>query len=310
MKIKGIVAGSLLAVGLNAAAAENPFHVKGDQGETVHVLPGPAALKNEHFVQPSDHTAIGYATKFSFTPQYNAPLTRHNGGVISNAGVYNIFWNSAAANVPGTQGFATAKDQMAAFVNAFSGSPDYTILGASGNYSLSGNVIATTIRMMGTFVDTKATAAKITDSAIQSYIAGLLTAGTVGAADTSAIYSVYFPSGMTVSAGSSRSCSSFCGYHSSFTYNGKTIKYAVYPYPCSRGCNVSGKQPADMWTIVTSHEIREAVTDPVNEWWDGTTGYEADDKCAWQQLYQLSVGGHWVQPEFSNADGNKCVGYH
>jgi hypothetical protein len=304
-----IVVGTFLAGSLAAAAEENPFHVKGDQGETVHVLPGPAALRNEHFVQPSDHQPIGYATKFTFTPAKNAPLTWQGGSVISGAGVYNIFWNSSAANVPGTQSSnATAKDQMEAFVKAYSGSPDYGIIGANGNYSLSGNPIATTIAYKGTFVDTKATQSSIKDSAIQSYIAGLLPS--LGGANESVLYSVYFPSGMTVSAGSSRSCSSFCGYHSSFTTGGKTIKYAVYPYPCSRGCSLSGKGAADMWTIVTSHEIREAVTDPVNAWWDTTTGYEADDKCAWQQLYQMSVGSYWIQPEFSNADGNKCVGYH
>jgi hypothetical protein len=304
-KTSPILLGVLLSAALTAAAQENPFRLKGDAGETVHVLPGPAALHNLHWPQPSDAPA-GFATKFTFSPQYNAPLTRHGGGVISSAGVYNIFWNSSAANVAGTQGWPTAQGQMADFVNKFSGAPDYTIL---GQYSLSGNAIATTIAFKGTYVDTKPTQNSIKDSAIQNYIANLLSSGKLGAVDANTIYSVYFPSGMSISMGQYRSCTSFCGYHGSFSYSGKTIKYAVYPYPCSRGCSISGKQPSDIWTIVTSHEIREAVTDPVNEWWDGTTGYEADDKCAWQQLYQLSVGGHWVQPEFSNADGNTCVGY-
>jgi hypothetical protein len=258
-------------------------------------------------VQPSDHQPNPFATKFTFSPQYNAPLTMHGGAVISGAGVYNIFWNSTAASAAGTQGYAHVKDQMAAFVSSYSGSPDYNTI---GQYSLPGNPIATSINFKGTFVDTKAVQSSITDSSIQSYVSGLLSAGKLGAADSNTIYSVYFPSGMSVRMGSSRSCSSFCGYHSSFTWNGQTIKYAVYPWPCSSGCSLSGKGSADMWTIVTSHEIREAVTDPVNAWWDGTTGYEADDKCAWQQLYQMSVGSFWIQPEFSNADGDKCVGYH
>lgn len=58
-----------------------------------------------------------------------------------------------------------------------------------------------------------------------------------------------------------------------------------------------------MMTIVASHEIREAVTDPgdngVNAWYDAS-GYEADDKCAWHNLYQMTNGRFWVQPEFSN----------
>jgi hypothetical protein len=58
-----------------------------------------------------------------------------------------------------------------------------------------------------------------------------------------------------------------------------------------------------MLTIVSSHEIREAVSDPgdngVNAWYDAA-GYEADDKCAWHNLYQMTNGGFWVQPEYSN----------
>ena len=87
------------------------------------------------------------------------------------------------------------------------------------------------------------------------------------------------------------------------------IKYAAFPYLNCSACKLSSLTVADMLTIVTSHEIREAVTDPVNAWWDGTTGYEADDKCAWQSLHQLAGSVFWVQPEFSNADGDKCVYY-
>jgi hypothetical protein len=62
----------------------------------------------------------------------------------------------------------------------------------------------------------------------------------------------------------------------------------------------------DVLTIVTSHEIREAATDPdLNAWFD-SQGYEADDKCAWHNLYRTTQGGFYVQPEYSNKDGG-CV---
>ena len=55
-----------------------------------------------------------------------------------------------------------------------------------------------------------------------------------------------------------------------------------------------------MLTVVTSHEVREAVTDPrANAWFD-RSGYEADDKCAWHNLYKMTDGGYLVQPEYSN----------
>ena len=66
-----------------------------------------------------------------------------------------------------------------------------------------------------------------------------------------------------------------------------------------------------MLTIVASHEIREAVTDPgdngQNAWYD-SAGYEADDKCAWHNLYQTTSGGFWVQ-EFSNGGTITASGF-
>ena len=145
----------------------------------------------------------------------------------------------------------------------------------------------------------RSTARRITDSSIQNYLAGLFNAGTE-TPNTSVLYGVYFPSGMRISLSGGSSCTSFCGYHSNFTYNGMDIKYAVFPYPNCSGCSLSGKTVADMLTIVTSHEIREAVTDSDGTaWWDAS-GYEADDKCAWHNLYQTTNGGYWVQPEYSN----------
>src|SRR5262245_66130099 len=68
----------------------------------------------------------------------------------------------------------------------------------------------------------------------------------------------------------------------------------------SIGCKLSTLSVADMMTIVASHEIREAVTDPqLNAWYDDQ-GYEADDKCAWHNLYRMGEGGFAVQPEYSN----------
>jgi hypothetical protein len=61
--------------------------------------------------------------------------------------------------------------------------------------------------------------------------------------------------------------------------------------------------------FVGSHEIRDAATDPVEfntyAWYD-KVGYEADDKCAWHNLYQLNRSSglnFWVQPEYSNGGG-------
>src|SRR5258706_5359000 len=107
-KVTLVIIGLFLIASFAASAQEESiFHVKGDQGETVHVLPGPASARNPHFPQPSDHQPSGFATKFTFTPTYHSPLTWHGSSVISGLGVKNIFWNSSAANTACNLGYST-----------------------------------------------------------------------------------------------------------------------------------------------------------------------------------------------------------
>ena len=40
----------------------------------------------------------------------------------------------------------------------------------------------------------------------------------------------------------------------------------------------------------------------MNGWWDGTTGEEADDKCAWSPSPFIGTGGYAYQYEWSNAE--------
>jgi len=64
-----------------------------------------------------------------------------------------------------------------------------------------------------------------------------------------------------------------------------------------------------MLTIVTSHEIREAVTDPLGNAWYDSKGNEADDKCVWHNLYKIAGTGFWVQPEFSQGGTVNGIAY-
>ena len=131
----------------------------------------------------------------------------------------------------------------------------------------------------------------ISDSGIRNYLAGLFNSGKVSPSiDT--IYGVYFPSGMRVTLSGGASCWTFCGYHGVFTYGGLQIKYAAFPFLDCSACKLSSLSVADMLTIVTSHEVREAVTDPgdnnVYGWYDAA-GYEADDKCAFLACYRVTA---------------------
>jgi hypothetical protein len=280
----------------------DPFHDRSDTGEIVHVLPTPASVHSPRDTQATDAPNNGLSV---FPASYGSgTLTDHGGPEIPNAAYRAIYWNSSVANSTATSGgYSTISSQLTAFISYFgndgnySGSPtdDYSIVQQYG----SRNPIASHIGALGFGVDTQAATSRITDKSIQSYLAGLFNSG-AEQPSTSTIYGVYFPHGTKISLQGGNSCTSFCGYHSHFTYNGALIKYAVFPYPDCAGCSLSGKSVADMLTIVTSHEIREAVTDSLGTAWYDSQGYEADDKCAWHNLYQMSGTSLWVQPEYSN----------
>ena len=282
-------------IGVTSAQAQQSdgtWRVRGDNGEIVHVLPNPAAteaFQPRFGMQMAPMQLNGYTVSSASYGAVPGLLSDHGGTVVSNAAFLPIFYNAATATA--------LKSGIDGFVNNFSGSdPGMKVI---TQYSKSGNSISATLGHVADYTDNQVAPRRISDSGVRSYLSGLFNAARI-VATTNTIYGVYLPQGTVSTLGSSRSCTSYCGYHSSYTYNGKTILYAVFPYNDCSGCSLSGKTVLDMETIVTSHEIREAITDPVNAWWESSSGYEDDDKCAWHGLYQ-QTGGAWVQPEYSNA---------
>ncbi len=287
-----------------SAQSRNPFVEHSDTGETVHVLPTPAAVRSPRDTAPTMAPAGAGPTVYAGSYGSGA-LVNHHGPVISNAGFLALYWNDTAANArPSGSSNPTLLAQIDAFIASFgSGAPysqaptdDFSIV---QQYSQStANAISSTVTNWHYFVAKEGTKSSISDSGIRSFIAAQFNAGSFNAA-SNIIYGVYLPPGMKVTMSGS-SCSTFCGYHGHFNYGGTDIRYAVFPYLNCSACSVSGLTVADMMTIVASHEIREAVTDPMLNAWFDNAGYEADDKCAWHHLYQMANGGFYVQPEFSN----------
>jgi len=306
----------LLVSGLEWAqpppATANPFLHISDTGQVVHVLPPPGLIRTPWDMQPAfapaSNGAAVYAASYG-----SGNLIDHGGLEIANGAFQAIYWNSAVANSSATsQGYPTILAQISAFAGSFatgnnwsgSATDDYEIVQQYASHA----PIANTLGNPPPFVDSRSAQSNIKDSQIQSYLASLFSGGKL-APNSNTIYGVYFPAGMRINlGGGGASCSTFCGYHSVFTYSVNPvtqyqIKYAVFPYLNCSACKLSSLSVADMLTIVASHEIREAVTDPGDSgkhaWYD-QQGYEADDKCAWHNLYQMVNGGFWVQPEFSN----------
>jgi hypothetical protein len=293
----------------------NLFIDHSDTGEVVHVLPPEASIHSPRDTQPTFAAARNETAVYP--PSYGSGMLIDHGGLeIPSAAFYAIYWNSSVATSNQTSlGYATVSAQLTAFIDNFpdntpydgSATDDYEIIQQYGSHA----VIASTLANWGFLIDSQPTKSNIKDSGIHSYLTSLFNSGRV-VPSTSTIYGIYFPAGMRVMLQGGMSCSTFCGYHGHFSYGGQQIKYAVFPYLNCSACKLSNLSVADMLTIVTSHEVREAVTDPgdnnVNAWYDAA-GYEADDKCAWHNLYQMTSGGFWVQPEYSNGGMKSGVNY-
>lgn len=307
----------------------DPFIQRSDTGATVRVLPAPALLHaggGDAPFSPAHFSATTYAASYG-----SGNLIDHGGYEIPNAAFQPIYWNaSVAASKATSLGYPTLSAEIGAFINVLADGKSYSSADSQSDYTLL-QQYGTTRPISGElvkrpdFVDKQKTVASYSDSAIQAYLASLFnqyanTRGRSGVAPgSSVIYGLYFPSGMEVCLGSACSCGTFCGYHSHFSFGNTQIKYVVFPYPDCSACTLGSLKPADMLTIIGSHEIGEAVTNPGdfgnNAWFDAS-GYEAYDKCAWHNLYQLnrpaSKGlsqSFWVQPPYSNGGTVNASGF-
>ncbi|MBZ5595101.1 MAG: hypothetical protein LAP39_22890 [Acidobacteriia bacterium] len=307
-----------MATGLFAQTNDNVFNATTDDGKAAHVVPSTDVLER-HFGRKAS-LAKPSSTATVYPPSYGTGnLISHGGPEISNAGFQAIYWNSSVATSSSTSnGYATIQNQVDAFITSFadnqnwdnSATDDYTIIQQYGT----GSPIAPTLTLNPVnsgqaFIDSQIAPSTITDSQIQTYLAGLFSSGKLPV-NSNTIYGVIFPAGTSVQLSSNQaSCTYFCAYHSGFYYQGTTpIIYAVFPYPNCGGCNPYGYPAADMLTMFIGHETREAVTDAYGAWYD-SSGYEADDKCAWSNLYRTANGNFFVQPEYSNGGTVTASGF-
>jgi len=304
----------ILAVVIGGGVASGQrdwFHDHSDTGRLVHILPSPELVPRDtaHTNAPAKPGLHVYRASYGF-----GNLRNHRGHEIPFAAFHAIFWNGTVANSAGSQGYSTLQAQVDAFGSTYSDGAAYSQSDTAADYTIitqytSTDTISPGLVYLGSTVDNQATVSTISDSGIQAYLTTFFK-GHPGINPSNTIFGIYFPHGMQITLQGSASCSAFCGYHSSYTYNGIDVKYAVFPYTDCNGCTLSGKSASDILTIVSSHEIRESVTDPDGTAWYDQVGYEADDKCAWHNLYQMKRGGKstfWVQPEYSNG-GNGFPG--
>ena len=232
-------------------------------------------------------------------PKVGAPpatppkLTYRQGPLLTAVQVFTIFWGPAWQQPP--------QSDMLTRMNQFF---DY-ILGSElmdqlGEYSVPGQKIEKGVLIGTTTLLADVPTKSVQDSAIQSMIQAQITAGTLPAATSNTLYFVFVPPGVQVIQGTDASCKVFCGYHETIN---NSIFYAVMPYPGCSGC-LGSLAEFDALTSTTSHELCEAITDPIpgQGWYDDANG-EIGDICAWQTRV---LGGYTIQLEWSNK-ANQCV---
>jgi hypothetical protein len=222
-----------------------------------------------------------------------AQLTYRGGPLLTSVQVFSVFWGAAWQDpaqqslVQGLTGFLQFV-VSSAYVDQLSeyNTPELAI--GRGRYTGA-----------ATIAD-PAPASSVSDSAIQQMLERQVARKSLPAATPNSLYCVCLPSGVTVVSGNERSCQVFCGYHDRSPAG---LYYAVLPYPDCAGC-LGGLGPLDALTSVASHELAEAITDPVpgQGWYDDSNG-EIGDVCAWQNK---KLGSYVVQTLWSNR-AKACV---
>jgi hypothetical protein len=241
------------------------------------------------------HSVEEIAKPAAGAPPGPAPhLVYQNGPLISAVEVFTIFWGPT---------WKTTQRALATTVNQFFDAIlTSSLLDQMAEYSVTPHYPIGHGKRTGTIkITTPTLRHSVTDAAIQHMLQNeIATNSAVPQPNPNTLYFIYLPPGIAVIQGGGRSCTVFCGYHNDI--NGQ-IWYAVMPYPGCAGCT-GGLSAADALTSTSSHELCEAITDPIpgQGWYDQANG-EIGDICAWKTK---KVGAYTVQLEWSNAH-NACV---
>jgi hypothetical protein len=160
--------------------------------------------------------------------------------------------------------------------------------------------------------------AKISDRGVRKFIDKVFGEPDGVSWNDQVVYVVYTPPGTVTSTPWGATCDAVCGYHYKYTSTaavpGHTVvvNYAVIPYgECPDGCAAKGAHAngtaLDQMTVVLSHEVAEAITDPVmTAWTTGKGENEVGDLCDTGSVAEWGSERFAVQDLWSNS-AKACV---
>jgi MYXO-CTERM domain-containing protein len=248
-------------------------------------------------------------------------ITYRGGAVVANVHAIPVFWTPSVD--PAIQ--AWAEGYLAALTDSVHMDllAEYGTIGHAGGTNqaigrgTAGPGVVITPSLRGTTINDA-------NSQIATEIERQITAGHLPAPERdtqgnpNTIYVVFFPPGTTINDGSGNSCSAFCAYHGAGGQNSDII-YAVIPdmgsgSGCNKGCSdACTTDNVGVSTGSVSHELAEAITDPVNGWFNPTSqsGSEIGDICSSTSPMQTDTGivpGTTIKAQYEWSQRNrKCL---
>jgi len=253
-------------------------------------------VRGTHGFKLGDELAPAGTASIGSTAQMTPPISYHGGPVLTTPNIYLIFygaWSAAPDNVNGGKQIAID------FVKNLGGSswmsivndptdvlPAYTGPGGIETTNLLGPVTNADIGWAtnaGSLRPRRQTSLSMNDvyNLVQYYISTT----TSKIKDPNGIYFIISSSTVTQTNGGQNSmCKQYCGWHTASS--GLRFGWVGNPTACLNGCapqsiSPNGNAGVDAIVNLLAHEIIEATTDPDQNGWFDSAGYENADKCAW-----------------------------
>lgn len=291
-----LIAGSALAQEVEPAPAQSLSNLPAPPGGQPLTLSGPSSTIH---IFP---TTEGVAARRQVTPNVPTPLIYHaNGQIMPTAKIYTIFWAPLRLQTGASTSMSAVYQSLQARLLT-----DYLGHGIDNNntqYYQSIGGLKTYIRNAGHFggsyydtapypasgcTDSATPGNCITDTQIHAEIQKVMNLNKwTGGIDK--IFFLFTSSGEGSCFDNSSACAytAYCAYHG--VISGSTpIIYANIPYGNPNVCQIpgtpspNGDPVADTAATAVSHELTEAITDPLLNAWYTAQGEEIGDLCAYQ----------------------------
>jgi hypothetical protein len=244
---------------------------------------------------------------FATAPHPAAPqVVNYGGSVLGSPRVVPIFYTNDAMS-----------SDLQSFIQQLAGSSYWTQV--TSEYGVGPLTVLPTQTITGP------APSQLSDAQLQQILTTNLGGSTPpwGAADARNIYTFVLPPGTIEMDSGGACCTDYDGYHSQASAGGRGVAYAV---ACAcPGFDGAGVDDLQQRTVVISHELVEAATDPfvnsapafagtddADAIWIPTSGGELADMCEFNQDAYVPFGANYmVQRTWSNAaaaaDMNPCL---